>query len=124
VDAELRIDVVEVGANGRGRDPEPAGDLYVGQPLADQCQDFALTNGELLTPETWAFRLREAPSPCVLLELEEVREEQVDDRSIPCAEVVFAAVENEAAGYAAPNRQEELRHVLDPQRPADVCVEA
>jgi len=82
VDAELRVDVVEVGSNGRGRDPEPARDLYVGQPLADQCQDFALTNGELLAAETWAFRLCEAPPPCVLLELEEVREEQVDDRSI------------------------------------------
>lgn len=43
VDAELREGVLEMAADGSGRDPEPLGDLLVRQPFCDEHHDLVLT---------------------------------------------------------------------------------
>jgi len=46
VDAELRENVLEVAADGSGRDPEPFGDLGVRQAFCDEHHDLVLPSGQ------------------------------------------------------------------------------
>ena len=46
-DAELFEDVLEVGSDGVGRDPELACDLAVGRAVRDRLEDFPLSRGQL-----------------------------------------------------------------------------
>jgi hypothetical protein len=46
VDAELRVRLLEVFGDGRRRDPQLVGDICVGKPLGDECEDLALPGGQ------------------------------------------------------------------------------
>ena len=112
MDAELRVRVLQMLAHRVRRDVQQAGGLAIRPALCDQEEDLALARCQT------AVGSRPSPSP----NPHEVRQQQVEDRPVPLAEIATAAIELEA-GPGDAGLEPESHHVLDPERPVSELVE-